>query len=226
MNVCFYAGNQTSQLFSYLERNFRDELILSVLFPQEAVPEDADIVIFEEPVSAMITKLLDLEVSPLIVILGEGSSDNHIHYLSDFYNEFPKLLKSRTPKDPSITISKKSQKFIYRQEDIVATTEEAGLTIYLKSGKKIIQKTGFRKLYDQLSPELFFLISKNCVANILYVSQMKSDVVVMENGLRLPIPADQKEAVENRFYKTKFFKNFSNPKKSKATTSKRKKQKN
>lgn len=208
MNVGLIPGKETQKLISFLESTFRNEISLSLLFPGEDFHEkDFDIVILEEDAAIHLCELEQFVPSPLIVVFGKGTERENLRYLPRFYEQFPALWKEAVPREHTLVITKGNQKFTYRQKDIVAITNEVSATILLRNGKTIIPKEGFRRMFSRLDPSLFFLVSQKEAVNILYVSKMETNAVLLENGLRIPFLPSQQQKVENAFYKTKFFQN-------------------
>ncbi len=224
MQTVLFAGKKTAELVSYFEANFPKDIVLSILFSEEDISQfEPELVILEESQTSRIPALLSLPSPPEVVIIGEGTSSSNLHYIDDLSQEFPKLLKSITSREPTLIFKKDNQKFVYRQKDIIAIIDDAGVNIHLRNGNKIIPRDGIRKVCSQLSDQMFFPVTKKMAANILYVSQMESNAVLMENGLRLPFSPQERQSVENAFYKIKFQETLSGRKK-KATSSKKKKE--
>ncbi|MBO5408409.1 MAG: hypothetical protein J6A61_03265 [Clostridia bacterium] len=214
MKTGIFAGKQTQELVSYLEANFSKEIILSVLFSQEDISgSNIELIILEASQTSLIPTLLSLPNPPMVVVMGKGSSRENLCYLTDFFRDFPKFFSEFVPREPTVTIVKNNQKFMYRQADIVAVTNDVPVTIHLRSGNKIVPNIGYRQLYTKLSSRFFFKVSKTAMANITYVAQITPDAVLMENGLRLPLTPEERQAAENAFYKIKFQENISRRKK-------------
>lgn len=208
MKIGILAGKQTKELISYLEANFSKDIVLSVLFPEENLAEaDLDLVILEKSQVFILSTLLSLPTPPAVAVIGTGSNRENVFYLPDFFGDFPKLWKELVPNEPTITFVHENQKFVYRQADIIAVTNDVPVLVHLRTGYKIAPKTGYRQLYSKLDSKLFFKVSKTAMANILYVAQIESDAVCMKNGLRLPFSPEEKQAMENAFYKIKFHEN-------------------
>ena len=208
MKIGILAGKQTKELISYLEANFSKDIVLSVLFPEENLAEaDLDLVILEKSQGFILSTLLSLPTPPTVAIIGQGINHENVFYLPDFFGDFPKLWKELVPHEPMITFVHENQKFVYRQTDIIAVTNDVPVLVHLRTGYKIAPKTGYRQLYSKLDSNLFFKVSETAMANILYVAQIESDAVCMKNGLRLPFSPEEKQAMENAFYKIKFHEN-------------------
>ena len=97
--------------------------------------------------------------------------------------------------------------YVYSQKDVVCVVSDKLLHVTLRSGKNLVLRHGFRRLWESLSPGYFFRVGDKAFVNTLYVSEFRADGILLENGNLIPCTQEQLKRAENAYYKTKFLKN-------------------
>ena len=208
MKICIIAGGRTEEICTYLQTNYRCGAELSVWFPKEKRSlADTDMVISENEHSPLISQILAAEEPPLIVVFGSGVSTKKIRYIKDFPKDFPAIMESLPEKEPTVSLVLSKETYVYPQRDVVSVVSDKFLHITLCSGKSVVLRHGFRRLWESLSPGYFFRVGDKALVNILYVSQFRPDGILLENGNLIPCTEEQLKRAENAYYKTKFLKN-------------------
>ncbi len=210
MKICIMAGNKAKEIIPYLQANYRDQAELSVCFPQEEIDlGDIDIVMAEKEHPALAQALSSMECPPLLMVLKKGTAKQNILYTDDFFQDFPNVFSSLQEKDPSLCFLDKNEAFVYAQQEVVSIQSGKFLTIHLRSGEKVISHEGFKKVSARLSPNYFFRVGDKIHLNALYVSEFRTDGILMQNGMLIPCSDTTRKKAENNYYKTKFFQNLS-----------------
>jgi len=81
-----------------------------------------------------------------------------------------------------------SRFFLVRRDDIVAFYKDDLVLLYTKSGKKFSIDYSLDQLMNQLDPEQFFRINRQCIIHASYLEEMKMEKAQMQLTLSVTFP--------------------------------------